>query len=59
MNSLVLSFFMFHLLVAFFKGELFYEKQCHLPKRNLILGTVNLALFFSKTFFFFLIWPIW
>lgn len=53
MNSLVLSFFMVHFSVASLKGELFYEKQCRLPKRNLILGMINLALFFSKTFFFF------
>lgn len=45
MNSLVISFFMVHFFVASLKGELFYEKQCHLPKRNLILGMINLALF--------------
>ena len=51
MNSLVISFFVVYFSVASLKGELFYEGQCHL-KRNLILGMTNLALFFSKIFFF-------
>lgn len=56
MNSFVISFFVVHFLVASLKGELFYEKQCHLPKRNLIWGMINLAMFLSKhPPFFFLI----
>lgn len=52
-----ISPFMVHFLVASLKGELFYEEQCHVPKRNPISGLINLALFFSKTSYF-LIWSI-
>lgn len=38
---------MVRFLVASLKRELFYAKQSHLQRRNLISGTINLALLFS------------
>lgn len=53
MNFFIISSSMLHFSGVSLEGELFYKEQRHLPKRNLPLSIINLALFFSKTFYFF------